>query len=57
MNDRFVVIYGIVLELGSPCVGVVYDQQLHRAAFPMTLENLDSVEPIGEHEDSGSHQK
>ncbi|KAI2684472.1 hypothetical protein LCP963914a_5204 [Penicillium roqueforti] len=49
--ERFVIIYGTVLELGSHCVGVVYDQQLHRAAFPMTLENLDSVEPIGEHED------
>ncbi|KAJ6189393.1 hypothetical protein N7519_004301 [Penicillium mononematosum] len=33
--ERFVVIYGT----------------LHRAAFPMTLENLDSVEPIDEHED------
>ncbi|KAJ5374934.1 hypothetical protein N7517_006940 [Penicillium concentricum] len=48
LNDleRFVVIYGTVFELGSHCVGVVYDQQLHRAALPMTLENLDSVQPI-----------
>ncbi|KAJ6149399.1 hypothetical protein N7471_000598 [Penicillium samsonianum] len=47
--ERFVVIYGTVLELGSHCVGVVYDQHLHRAAFPMTVENMDSVEPIDEH--------
>lgn len=50
-KPRFVVIYGTVLELGSHCLGVVYDQQLHRAAFPMTLENLDSVEPVDDHED------
>ncbi|KAJ5206010.1 hypothetical protein N7491_003368 [Penicillium cf. griseofulvum] len=49
--ERFVVIYDTVVDLGSHCVGVVYDQQLHRAAFPMTLENLDSVQPIHEHED------
>ncbi|GAD95925.1 hypothetical protein PVAR5_4573 [Paecilomyces variotii No. 5] len=50
-KERFVVIYGTVYELGSHCLGLVYDQQLHRAAFPMTLDNLDSVQPIEEHED------
>ncbi|CAG7962390.1 unnamed protein product [Penicillium nalgiovense] len=49
--ERFVVIYGTVVELGSHCVGVVYDQKLHRAVFPMTLGNLDSMQPIDEHED------
>ncbi|KAL1847332.1 hypothetical protein Plec18167_001413 [Paecilomyces lecythidis] len=50
-KERFVVIYATVCDLGSHCLGVVYDQQLHRAAFPMTLENLDSVQPIGDHEE------
>ncbi|KAJ5777260.1 hypothetical protein N7520_000506 [Penicillium odoratum] len=47
--ERFVVIYGTVAELGSHCVGVIYDQELHRAAFPPTLENFDSVFPMEEH--------
>ena len=50
-KERFVVIYGTVTELGPHCLGVVYDQQLHRASFPMTIENSESVEPINEHED------
>lgn len=50
-EDRFVVIYDTVPELGSHCLGVVYDQVLHRAAFPMTIENVDSVEPVDDHED------
>ncbi|KAJ5298227.1 uncharacterized protein N7443_006347 [Penicillium atrosanguineum] len=49
-RDRFVVIYDTVPELGSHCLGVVYGQKLYRAAFPMTLENLDSVEPVEDHE-------
>lgn len=50
-KERFVVIYDTVSELGSLCLGVVYDQQLHRASFPMTIENSDSVEPVDEHEE------
>lgn len=50
-KERFVVIYDTSPELGSHCVGVVYDQQRHRAAFPMTLENSDSVMPIDEHDE------
>jgi len=50
-KERFVVIYNTVPELGSHCLGVVYDQQLHRAAFPMTLEHSESVEPVDEHDD------
>ncbi|KAJ5597764.1 hypothetical protein N7537_007848 [Penicillium hordei] len=38
----------ISMEFCSHCAGVVYDQQLHRAAFPMTLG---SVQPIAEDED------
>jgi hypothetical protein len=46
-----VVIYDTVPELGSHCLGVLYDQQLKRASFPMTLENSESVEPVEEHEE------
>ncbi|KAJ5871208.1 uncharacterized protein N7529_003561 [Penicillium soppii] len=50
-KERFVVIYDTVSELGSHCLGVLYDQQLNRASFPMTLENSESVEPVDEHEE------
>jgi hypothetical protein len=30
---------------------VVYDQQLYRATFPLTIGDSESVEPAGEHED------
>ncbi|KAJ5637428.1 hypothetical protein N7490_007307 [Penicillium lividum] len=46
---RFVVIYGTASELGPHCVGVIYDQELHGAAFPLALENFDSVFPMNEH--------
>ncbi|KAJ5295830.1 hypothetical protein PENANT_c001G00105 [Penicillium antarcticum] len=50
-KERFVVIYDTVPGLGPHNLGVVYDQQLHRASFPMTITNSESVEPIDEHED------
>ena len=50
-KERFVVIYGTVSELGSHCLGVLYDQLNHRASFPLTLENIDSVVPVAEHWD------
>ncbi|KAJ5168218.1 uncharacterized protein N7482_003812 [Penicillium canariense] len=49
-EERFVVIYDTVSALGSHCLGVLYDQQYHRASFPLTIENPDSVEPVDEHE-------
>ncbi|KAJ6008132.1 hypothetical protein N7540_012108 [Penicillium herquei] len=48
---RFVMIYLTVVDLGSHCLGVIYDQQLHRASFPMTIENTGSVGPVDEHDD------
>lgn len=50
-KERFVVIYDLISELGSHCLGVVYDQLLNRASFPMTIDNLDNVIPIEEHEE------
>ncbi|KAJ5720810.1 uncharacterized protein N7483_008744 [Penicillium malachiteum] len=50
-KSRFIVIYLTHVDFGSHCLGVVYDQQLHRASFPMTIENCESVEPVDEHDD------
>jgi hypothetical protein len=50
-KERFVVIYDTTPDLGSHCLGVLYDQQYHRASFPLTIENSESVEPVDEHED------
>lgn len=49
--DRFVIIYRTYYELGSQCLGLVYDQELHRAAVPLFIGSLDSIEPIADHED------
>lgn len=49
--ERFVVIYNSPSELGSHNVGLVYDQQLYRAAMPIAQENIDSLTPIEEHSD------
>ncbi|KAJ6000203.1 hypothetical protein N7481_000612 [Penicillium waksmanii] len=53
-KERFVVIYDLISELGSYCLGVVYDQQLNRALFPMTIDNMDNVEPVKEHDEMWS---
>lgn len=45
---RFVIIYNTTPDLCSHCLGVVYDQQLHRASFPLTIEASESVEPVDE---------
>lgn len=50
-NTLFVSIYDTTDDLGSHCPGVLYDQQLHRGSFPMTLANSESVEPIDVHDD------
>ncbi|KAJ5793990.1 hypothetical protein N7457_000589 [Penicillium paradoxum] len=50
-KERFFVIYDTECNLGPHNLGVVYDQQLHRAAFPMTIWNTGSLEPISEHEE------
>ncbi|CAG8066575.1 unnamed protein product [Penicillium salamii] len=50
-KERFVIIYDTTPDLGSHCVGVVYDQLNHRASFPLAIENSDSIEPIDEHWD------
>ncbi|KAJ5277799.1 hypothetical protein N7524_003952 [Penicillium chrysogenum] len=48
-KERFVLIYRTIADLGGHNLGVVYDQQLNRASFPMTTDNMESVEPIDEH--------
>ncbi|KAJ5561754.1 hypothetical protein N7535_003785 [Penicillium sp. DV-2018c] len=50
-KERFVLIYRTISDLGSHNLGVVYDQQLNRASFPMTTDNMESVEPIDEHQE------
>ena len=50
-KERFVVIYDTVSELGSHCLGVLYDQQHSPASFPMTLENSESLETVDEHKE------
>lgn len=50
-KESFVVIYGTSSELGPYCLGVVYDQQLHRASFPMTRLNWESIDPMEGHEE------
>ncbi|OGE53200.1 hypothetical protein PENARI_c008G01235 [Penicillium arizonense] len=50
-KERFVLIYRTIADLGGHNLGVVYDQQLNRASFPMTTDNMESVEPIDEHEE------
>ncbi|OQE15368.1 hypothetical protein PENFLA_c032G08784 [Penicillium flavigenum] len=36
---------------GSHCLGGLYDQLSHRASFPLTIENSESIEPVAEHWD------
>ncbi|KAJ5701866.1 hypothetical protein N7488_009414 [Penicillium malachiteum] len=48
---RFIVIYDTESGLGPRSLGIVYDQQLHRASVTMTIENTQSVEPVDEHDD------
>ncbi|KAJ6018172.1 hypothetical protein N7451_001551 [Penicillium sp. IBT 35674x] len=50
-KERFVVIYGTAPEFGPHCLGVIYDQQLHRASFPMTRLNWESIDPMDGHEE------
>jgi hypothetical protein len=50
-KERFVLIYRTIADLGGHNLGVVYDQQLNRASFPMTTDNMESVEPIDEHKE------
>lgn len=50
-KERFVIIYGTNMSMGSHNLGVLYDQQRNRASFPMTIENLESVEPLDEHKE------
>ncbi|GIK00105.1 hypothetical protein Aspvir_004120 [Aspergillus viridinutans] len=48
---RFVIIYNTTPDLCSHCLGVVYDQQLHRASFPLTIDDTENVTPVDEHEE------
>ncbi|EEA28855.1 hypothetical protein EYB25_000233 [Talaromyces marneffei] len=48
--DRFVIIYRTYFELGSQCLGLVYDQEYHRAAVPLFIGSSESIEPIADHE-------
>lgn len=36
-KERFVVIYDTTSDLGSHCLGVLYDQLNHRASFPLAI--------------------
>jgi hypothetical protein len=48
---RFVRIYNTTSNLENHCACVIYDQQRNRASFPLTIEDIENVEPIDEHED------
>ncbi|KAJ5761996.1 uncharacterized protein N7511_005378 [Penicillium nucicola] len=50
-KERFVVIYDTSSGLGPHCLGVLYDQLNHRASFPLTIWNTESIEPVTEHWD------
>ena len=49
--ERFVIIYDTTPDAYSHTMGVVYDQQRHLAAVPLTIEDTESIEPIDEHEE------
>ncbi|KAJ5286594.1 hypothetical protein N7478_002280 [Penicillium angulare] len=48
--ERFVIIYGTVADLGGHCMGMIYDQELHRATLTLSLWSFDNVFPISEHD-------
>jgi hypothetical protein len=48
---RFIVIYRTSSNAYSQTMGVVYDQQLHRVSFPLTIGSTENIEPINEHEE------
>jgi hypothetical protein len=50
-KERLVVIYDTTPDLGSHCLGVLYDQLNHRASFSLTIDNSESIEPVAEHWD------
>ncbi|KAJ5359993.1 hypothetical protein N7517_009184 [Penicillium concentricum] len=50
-KERFIIIHDTTPDLGSHCLGVLYDQLNHRASFPLTIENSGSIEPVAEHWD------
>jgi hypothetical protein len=50
-KERFVVIYDTTPDLGSHYLGILYNQLNHRASFPLTIENSESIEPVAEHWD------
>lgn len=50
-KERFVLLYTTSYEFGGHTVGLVYDQQRHRAALPMVIEYIDFVSPVEEHLD------
>ncbi|KAJ5937712.1 hypothetical protein N7454_004054 [Penicillium verhagenii] len=51
LEDRFVVIYDTHIDLGPHRLGVVYDQHLCRASFPMSLFHWDNIDPDEEGHD------
>lgn len=50
-KERFVLIYSTASGLAGDGLGVIYDQQLNRAAFPMDIGSLEAMEPTEEHEE------
>jgi hypothetical protein len=48
---RFIEIYHTTSDLENHCIGVFFDQQLNRASFPLTIGDIENVEPVDERED------
>lgn len=49
--DRFIIFYGTYSELGSQPMGLVYDQEYHRARVPLFIGVLEGIEPIDDYEE------
>ncbi|OOQ91107.1 hypothetical protein PEBR_01159 [Penicillium brasilianum] len=50
-KERFVILYNSWVEFGSHSIGLLFDQKRNRAAMPLVIENLESIEPIKDHLD------
>ncbi|GLI73656.1 hypothetical protein PoHVEF18_001876 [Penicillium ochrochloron] len=50
-KERFVILHGSWVEIGSHNVGLVFDQKRNQAAMPIVMENLDSILPVEDHLD------
>jgi hypothetical protein len=50
-KERFIILHGSWLDIGSHNIGLVFDQQRNQAAMPIAIENLESILPIKDHLD------